>query len=746
MRGDSVSPATRFSLGIGAIAVAVVVRLLLDPWLENRFPFLTLFAAIIFTARYCGTGATLAAIGLGAAAAAYFFMPPRATFAVGSPEYRIGLLLFVLIGLGSLYLFNTLRQARAAERLHREWLQVTLSSLGDGVITTDANGRVTFLNRVAGTLTGWTPDEARGMPLEQVFRVVQESTRQPIDNPALRALRESAVIEPEGQAILISRDGKEWPLDDTAAPIRDALGQVHGAVVVFREVSRKKESERQQRDNERQFQTLADSIPQLAWMTRPDGFIEWYNKRWYEYTGSTPEQVEGWGWKSFHDPAELPRVLRNWNAALASGTPWEDTFPIRRHDGQLRWHLSRAVPVRDEDGRIVHWFGTNTDITERMQVELELAAADRRKDEFLAILAHELRNPLAALRNGLEIIRMDGTDGRVLEEARSLMVRQLAQMVRLVDDLSDVSRIRRSKLSLRKGRVVLGSIIQTALDTSRSLINEAGHRLKVTIPEEAIILEADPNRLAQVFSNLLSNAAKYTEKNGEITLTVRREGGEAVVSVRDTGVGIAAEQLPRIFEMFAQVDRSLDRSGGGLGIGLTLVRRLTELHGGSVEARSEGPGKGSEFIVRLPLAQDERRTDPASPLEHAKEKAAKKGRILLVDDNRDAVASLSMVLESSGYDVQTANDGLKGVELAERFRPHIVLLDIGLPKLNGYAVARRIRALPAGKTMVLIATTGWGQDEDRRRSIDAGFDHHMVKPVDLAELERLIESVAATVA
>jgi PAS domain S-box-containing protein len=747
MKDDPLSRASRYALALGMVILAVTVRILLDPWLGDRFPFLTLLAAIVVTARYCGTGPTLAAIAVGSVAVAYLVIPPRFTFQIDGLEYRVGMALFILIGLGSLYLFRTLHQARAAEQLQREWLLATFASMGDGVIITDAEGRVTLLNPVARKLTGWTAEEARGVPLEQVFRIINEATRHPVDNPALRALREGMVVGLANHTILTSRDGTEWPLDDTAAPIRDEQGRVHGAVLVFREVLEKRTNELRLRDSDRMFRTLADSIPQLAWMTRPDGYIEWYNKRWYEYTVTTPEQMEGWGWQSVHDPAELPRVLKNWKAALAAGTPWEDTFPLRRHDGQMRWHLSRAVPVLDNQGKILHWFGTNTDITERMQIELELEAADRRKDEFLAILAHELRNPMAALRNALEIIRLVGDEGKVVEESRALMVRQLDQMVRLVDDLTDISRIRREKLRLKKERVELAPVIRTAVETSRALIDEAGHRLTVDLPEEPILLEADANRLAQVFSNLLSNAAKYTERGGEISLTVRREGPEAVVSVRDTGVGIPADQLPHIFEMFAQVDQSLERSRGGLGIGLTLVRRLAELHGGSVEARSEGAGKGSEFLVRLPVLEEARTlTHEQRPLRDGKAGGPGKGRVLLVDDNRDAAVSLATVLKAGGYEVRVAYDGEEGVATAERFRPQVVLLDISLPKLNGYAVARRLRAQPGGKEMVLIATTGWGQDDDRRRSFEAGFDHHMVKPIDPAALQNLLTESAPALA
>ncbi len=468
-------------------------------------------------------------------------------------------------------------------------------------------------------------------------------------------------------------------------------------------------------------------------MTRPDGDIVWYNQRWYEYTGTTPGQTEGWNWQSVHDPAELPRVLANWQAALAAGTPWEDTFPLRRHDGQMRWHLSRAFPVRDEQGRIQCWFGTNTDITDRMQWEIELKAADHRKDEFLTTLVHELRNPLAPLRNALQVLRRASENPTEVERVRGLMERQLHQMTRLIDDLSDVSRIRRNKLPLQKERVELADVLARAIETSRPLIDAAGHELTVSQPHQPILLDADPTRLAQVFANLLNNAAKYTERGGHIELTVCRHGHEAVVNVRDNGIGIPAEMLPHIFEMFTQVEHAQERAQGGIGVGLTLVQRLVEMQGGSVEARSEGTGRGSEFLVRLPIV-----VPPSDQEAVSKDGVLETRRILVVDDNPDATASLGMVLQFMGCEVRTATDGLEALEVAEAFQPEVVLLDIGLPKLNGYAVARRMRERPWGKCAILIATTGWGQEEDRRRSLEAGFDDHWVKPLDPAALKQLL--------
>ena len=371
---------------------------------------------------------------------------------------------------------------------------------------------------------------------------------------------------------------------------------------------------------------------------------------------------------------------------------------------------------------------------ENAQLYRELRDADRKKDEFLATLAHELRNPLAPIRNGLQVLRLADADGETAVEARSMMERQLNQMVRLVDDLLDVSRITRNKLELRRQRVELAAVIESAVETSRPLIEQAGHAFSVCMPAESVILDADLTRLAQVFSNLLNNSAKYTEPGGNITLAAEVEGRRVVVKVRDTGLGIPPEALPRIFEMFSQVDRNMERSQGGLGIGLTLVRRLIEMHGGSVEAHSEGSGRGTEFRVVLPLASQQ---SVESKLTPKVEISTSKRRILIVDDNQDAARSLGMILKIMGNETHIAHDGLAAVSAAEQFRPEIILLDIGLPKLNGYEACRQIRAQQWASGMIIVALTGWGQEDDRRRSRDAGFDHHFVKPVEISSLQQL---------
>jgi signal transduction histidine kinase/ActR/RegA family two-component response regulator len=378
--------------------------------------------------------------------------------------------------------------------------------------------------------------------------------------------------------------------------------------------------------------------------------------------------------------------------------------------------------------------------------EARLKEADRHKDEFLAMLAHELRNPLAPIRNAVSVLRVRGPREPELQWGQQVIERQVECLTRLIDDLLDVSRISRGKIELRKKRVELAEIVEETIESSRPLIDRYSHQLSVTLPPEPVYLEADVVRLVQVFLNLLTNAAKYTAKGGIIWLTAQPLGSNVVVSVKDTGIGIPPNQLPHLFEMFYQVDHALERSEGGLGIGLTLVRRLVEMHGGTVEARSEGSGKGSEFLVCLPTVEE---TPTLASLEPSGNGAMAVGgvrRILVVDDNSDSAESLAMLLRLNGNEAQTAHDGMEGITAAKRFNADVVVLDIGLPRLNGFDACRRIREQPWGKSMILIALTGWANDEDRRRAKEAGFDFVLMKPVKYADLASVLAAAHSTTA
>ena len=535
-------------------------------------------------------------------------------------------------------------------------------------------------------------------------------------------------------------------------PLRAEDGEIVGVHGVVMDITERKQVEQALHRSEHLFRSFADSIPQLAWIADAgsEGTIGWFNQGVLDYAGTTQEQMKGVGWKAIHHPDHIERVSQKFAHHVKNGLDWEDTFPLRRKDGEYRWFLSRMKCIRDDKGRVVQIFGTNTDITSEQQLEdkLRLVAddlfnANRRKDEFLATLAHELRNPLAPIRNGLQLMKLSGGQNVAVEQARAMMERQLTHMVRLVDDLMDASRISQGKLELRKQPISLTTVLTTAIESSGALIEQKRHQLIVKLPAQALLVDADLTRLAQVFQNLLNNAAKYSEEGGKIHLTVEGQGNDAVVTIRDAGVGIAADQLPLIFEMFTQVDRSLDMSQGGLGIGLSLVKRLVDMHGGRVEARSGGLGHGSEFVVTLPLVDQAAQHGPPG-VDQILAAPQASLKILVVDDNRDGADSLSEMLDLMGNDTRTGYDGEEAVSIAGEYQPDVILLDIGLPKLNGYEACRLIRQQPWGKNIVLLAVTGWGQEKDRSRTQQAGFDHHLVKPVDPQELMQLLGGLDVT--
>lgn len=897
----------------------------------------------------------------------------------------------------------------------RELLRTTLQSIGDGMIATDTQGQINFLNVVAEKLTGWTTTNAKGRPLEEVFKIVDEQTRQSILPSLLRALHEGIKVGPSVPTILISQDGTEWPVDESAGPIRRDDGSIAGAVLVFREVterrrlekenesrltdarilasivetsddaiisksldgiiqswnagaerifgytpqeaigrhigflippdrgdeedrildrlsggqriehfdtrrlrkdqqlisvsvtispikdstgrivgaskiardvSDRKQSEEQLRQRVEEIQTLLDTLPIGVFIAHdPDcqlitgnrAAMDLLRAKSTNLSKTAPHDQAPLNFRTFRNGKEVPahdlpvqraargEQIRNEEIddvfddgtiihTLISAAPLYDSLgrvrgsvasvldvterkrtelAIKEYQRFLRSSidaLSSHLAVLDENGIILevnaawrrfadanhfagsgHGVGTNyldicetlngecgnghdiatgirqvmrgeiaefefeypchspndqrwflmrtnrfqtpgpvrvviahENVTARHQAELALREADRRKNEFLATLAHELRNPLAPIRNSLQLMQMVGTNPQVIADSVSMMERQLTQLVRLVDDLMDVSRISRGKIELRKEPVELTAVINSAVETSRPLIEEMGHQLTLSLPPEPIYLDADLTRLAQVILNLLNNAAKYSEREGQIWLTAQREGTDVVMSIKDTGIGIDAEQVPYIFEMFTQLKHTQDRSMGGLGVGLTLVKRLVEMHGGSIEARSEGIGRGTEFLVRLPTINPPPASAPApAPVQSEPEAASKKGplRVLIVDDNRDNADSLSLLLQISGNETRTAYDGEEAVNAAREFQPDLILLDLGMPKLSGYDACQQIRAAQKGKPITIVAQTGWGQNEDRMRTRAAGFDHHLVKPIDPTAVFQLLSEL-----
>jgi len=864
--------ARQYLIAVAALAAAILVRWVLDPVIGDSLPLVTLFGAVAAAVWVGGALPAAVAAILGYLACAYLFIPPRFEFVFDVPSV-VGLAAYLFTCSLIIAIGEAMRRARARARERSDLLRITLASIGDAMITTDNAGRVTYLNAVAESLTGWTQEDAKGQPLDTVFRALDEQTRKPIESPATRALREGTVVGLANHTVLVGRDGAERPVDDSAAPIRDELGRVSGCVLIFRDVSERRrlekavaarflearllasivessddaivrksldsviqswnagaervfgytadeavgrhisivippdrlaeedriiatlkegrrvepfETERVRKDGRRirvsvtispikdeagnvvaaskiardvtkqrqaeaereMFATLIENSTDFIAIADLDAVPIFVNRAGLTLVGlDDMDAARKLHVRDFFFPEDQARILDEFFPSVAEkGHGAVDVRFRNFKTGDGRWMAYKVLKLIDDKGQVLGFATVSQDITERRRLEdglrqlaANLSEEGRRKNEFLATLAHELRNPLAALSNMLEILRRSAP-GQAAPPPQAVdgMGRQLSQLVRLVDDLLDLSRITHNRLELRKGPVELGAVIDQAVESARPLVESMRHELRVIPSPEPIALEGDAARLAQVFGNLLNNSAKYTSPGGTIEVKTERHGKEAVVTVKDNGAGIPPDRLDSIFEMFNQVQGSLERSQGGLGIGLTLVRRLVQMHGGSVQAESAGEGKGAEFVVRLPIHEP---LPAASPEPAPAREPAAARRILVVDDNHDAAESLAMLLNITGNKTSTAHDGADAFEAAARQRPDVVLLDIGLPTLNGYEVCRRIRDEPWGKEMVLIALTGWGQDEDRRKSHEAGFDGHLVKPVNYPALMALLDSL-----
>jgi PAS domain S-box-containing protein len=867
-----------YALGFIAIVLAVLLRWLLDPLMGDAFPLVTLFGAVAAAAWAGGYRVAIPVTLVGYVACHYLFIPPRGHLDINTSANQFGLVAYLFTCSLIIAFGEAARVAQTRVTQSREVFRVTLKSIGDAVITTDTEARVTYLNEVAETLTGWSQGDALGQPLERVFQIVNEVTRNPVGNPATRALREGVVVGLANHTVLIKKDGSECPIDDSAAPIRDEQGHVSGCVLIFRDVTAQRLVERERAKQLNTAQLLASIVEtsnDAMIRKRLDGTIESWNAAAERLFGFTAEEAVGRhisivipperlaeeeqiiaslragkriehyetervrsdgqiiivsltispikdeagsvigaskivrdvterkrverdremfvtlienstdfiamcdldavpffinrsglalvGLESIEEarrtsvsdfffPEDQPRIINEFLPSVLETGHGELEIRFRHFKtGEPRWMAYKVLKLTDSENRAVAFATVSQDITERKRLEdnlrvlaADLSENDRRKNEFLATLAHELRNPLAPMSNMLEVVKRSDGNVELIKRAHETIERQLSQMVRLVDDLLDLNRITHDRLELRRSEVELSSVIQQAVEVARPLIDAERHHLIVELPDEPVYLNADRMRLAQVFSNLLNNSSKYTKSEGTISLLAERADGEVVVTVRDNGAGIPPDKLHSIFDMFMQVDRTADRSQGGLGIGWTLVRRLVEMHGGSFEPRSDGEGMGSEFVVRLPVlsapvagALD---SDTAQSVATFARESPVQRRVLIVDDNRDSADSLAMLLEITNNKVYLAHDGVEALAAIETHRPEVVLLDIGLPKLNGHEVCRRVREQPWGQNITIIALTGWGQDSDRRKSHEAGFNGHLVKPVDYDELLELLSA------
>lgn len=612
-----------YLVALAATALAFLLRIALQPVLGARLPFFPFPLAVLAASWYGGRAPGLAATVLGLLAGAFFLDPYRGWLNISAVD-AMHLVGYLFVGTAFALIVGRLRTTKQALRAegerrrhaerdtwHRaEELRATVTAVGEGVIITDAQGRVTFLNAVAGDLIGWRTEAARDRPVIEIFQAVDGATHEPLKNPALRAMAAHERIGLTGHSLLVATDGRRRPIDETAVPLRDAAGAIIGSVLVFRDVS------------------------------------------------------------------------------------------------------------------------------ERREQEHELQSAGRRKDEFLATLAHELRNPLAPLVSGLELLETKALLDHDVAEVHPILARQTNKLVRLVDDLMELNRIERGAVDLHLAVLDLRAVVNDAMEANKPMAAAAGHVVRVRKPLVPVQVEGDHQRLVQVLTHLLDNACKFTPSNGVIRLTLEMSAEEALIRVHDNGYGIPRSFLPHVFETFAQMDEGRKNEHSGLGIGLTVVKRLTEMHHGRVSVESV-EGQGTEFTLAFPLVALPWTDAPPPGPEHDREEIGH-WRMMVVDDNRDAAELLGSVLRRAGHTVLSVYSGMDALDALPRFAPQVVIMDIGMPVMDGYETATRMRQQPWGKSAVLIALSGWGQETDMDRSRRAGFDHHLVKPVEQEALEELI--------
>jgi PAS domain S-box-containing protein len=678
-------------------------------------------------------------------------------------------------------------------------LAAIVESSDDAIVCKTLAGIILSWNAGATRIFGYQPEEVIGKPITIIIPAeLHDEERRILDQ-----IRRGERID-HFDTIRVTKDGRRIPISLCVSPVRDSRGVIIGASKVARDVSERKRAEQALQESERRLEVEVDALAKLnEWSTRlwrvrslDEGLNEMLaavtellgaEKGYIQLLDDSGSKLVMAAQRGFEqdfltlvsevsatDDYACARALRSGQRVVIEDVETDGAYaPFRANVRAAGFRSMISTPLVSALGtplgvasthfRLVHrpaeqvlnrldlYLRLASDFIQRCKMdqallrgEEALREADRRKDEFLALLAHELRNPLAPIRYSLAANRKSGRTPEQQHRAEEVIERQVAHMSRLLDDLLDVSRITRSALQLKKHPTDIAFVIGAAIETARPILEAKHHALSLDLPKEAVPLEADAVRLAQVFSNLLINAAKYTDPGGRIELRAARSGREVVVTIRDNGIGISADMIPRLFTMFSQAQPALGRAEGGLGVGLALARGLVALHGGSLEAHSDGPGKGSEFIVRLPAEASPAEIPDSEALAHAP--AAGAGlKILIVDDNRDAADACAMLLELSGHHVQTAYTGLRGLDLAESFHPHAILLDIGLPDLNGYELAAKIRSAPWGRGIILIAVTGWGQEEDRRRAFEAGCDHHLTKPVSVEAVESLLQSLGPTI-
>ncbi|HEX7174822.1 MAG TPA: PAS domain S-box protein [Pyrinomonadaceae bacterium] len=638
------------------------------------------------------------------------------------------------------------QSARAEAERQRDFTRLVLehAPLAIGVMEGPAH-RFLLVNRETCELTGLSEEQFTGRAHAEVVPEADKVVAPILDRVYTTGLSETQEID-----VVLPKGRRQLLVTWTAMPGRD--GREGSVLYLSLDISDRKQAEEALRESESQLRTLADAVPQLVWMADADGYIFWYNQRWYDYTGTTPEQMEGWGWQSVHDPEVLPKVLERWRASIETGELFEMEFPLRGADGVFRWFLTRVNPLRNSQGRIVRWFGTNTDVDEQRRAAEELREANRLKDEFLATVSHELRTPLTAIMGWAHMLRTGHFAGASADKALETIERNARTQAQLIDDLLDVSRIITGKLRLDVRSIDPNSFIEPAIEALMPAAEAKGVRVQKIMDTGVDSVSGDPVRLQQIVWNLLANAIKFTPKGGRVQVRLERVNSHVEIAVSDNGAGIAPEFLPYVFDRFRQADQRTSRQHGGLGLGLAIVRHLVELHGGAVRAESPGEGQGATFTVLLPVAPVYRNTGvdervhPASrdtlPSYDCPERLDGL-KVLVVDDELDARELLRVGIGHCGAEVRTASSVQEALEAIENERPDLLISDIGMPGEDGYELIRRVRELPAenGGRVPAIALTAYARTEDRLQALRAGYQMHVPKPVEMAELMAVAASL-----
>ncbi|MEO8536541.1 MAG: PAS domain S-box protein [Betaproteobacteria bacterium] len=744
--------------GVAALVSGIAwgIRAALDPLLGQQVAYAPLLLAVAFAAWFGGLGPAVFATLLGGVISWYAYLRPLSTFgALDVPDsVQLGLYGAAALCIGGIA--SALRASReraqllACEVLEREQglektraelaaerdrFQITLRAIAEAVIAADANGDVTFLNDCAAELTGWPSSEAPGRPLSKIFRTLDPQTRRWVDLPLEPWPKATA----ETQRVLVARDGTERFVEARLTVADGGKTEARGFVLVFRDVTQTRRARAALEESEARFRVMADQTPVLLWMCDGDRALIYVNRSWLEFTGRTLAQEIDEGWTTGIHPEDLGPQQAAFADAFDKRAPFVLEYRLRRSDGEYRWLLDNGAPRFDGDNRLAGYIGACVDITERKEAAATLGSFEQRKSSFLAALAHELRNPLAPIRSSIELLkRIPANDDPRVARAQDIIERQCARLAELVDDLLDLSRIDSGTIQLKRERVDVSQAIERAVARHATLIRDRRQHLELDLPRDRLRVTADADRLSQVVANLLGNASKFTPQGGQLRVSAEATGSEVSIVVADNGSGIEPSMQPQIFDLFDRPPGNA-REGQGLGTGLAIVARLMRLMGGAIDVDSAGAGSGSTFRLRLPRAEgsavnpDDRRDTPSA-----------QRRLLIVDDNVDAADAIATLLSLNGFSVETANDPAGAMERAIATDPDVVVLDIGLPGMTGYELARQFAAHPVASRAKLIALTGYGQQGDTEQARIAGFAGYLVKPVDVDMLRERIEAILAT--